>query len=136
MSLFQGLSIMVWETRVPAGLSPFILMEYVAHVSNLAAQLRAPGYGRGDRPFLDPDIEEEKLEFFYAQVANILLELSRPSFDKFGALAKNANGHSGGDWCIKNHPLIMNINELVQLGDSPPSLLPPPDSPFEIGSSY
>lgn len=64
----------------PAGLGPFILMEHVAHVSNLAAQLRAPGYKRGDRPFLDPDIEEEKLAFFYGQIADILLELSKPSF--------------------------------------------------------
>ncbi|OQE21577.1 hypothetical protein PENFLA_c014G04114 [Penicillium flavigenum] len=48
----------------PAGLGPFILMEYVAHASNLATQIRAPGYKRDDRPFLDPNIEEEKLEGF------------------------------------------------------------------------
>lgn len=64
----------------PAGLGPFILMGHVAHVSNLAAQLRAPGHKRGDRPFLDPDIEE-KLAFFYFQVADILLELPTPSRD-------------------------------------------------------
>ncbi|KOC16423.1 hypothetical protein AFLA70_65g003631 [Aspergillus flavus AF70] len=75
----------------PAGLGPFVLMEYVGHASNLATQLRAPGYQRGDRPFLDPDNEEEKLEFFYSQIADILLEFSKPSFDKIGSLARDAN---------------------------------------------
>lgn len=98
----------------PTGLGPFILMEYVAHVSNLATQIRAPGYERGDHPFLDPNIEEEKLEFFYGQIANILLELSKPSFDQIGSLARDASG-----WNITNRPLIMNMNELVQLGNFP-----------------
>ncbi|GMG39063.1 unnamed protein product [Aspergillus oryzae] len=75
----------------PAGLGPFVLMEYVGHASNLATQLRAPGYQRGDRPFLDPDNEEEKLEFFYSQIADILLEFSKPSFDKIGSLVRDAN---------------------------------------------
>ncbi|OJJ87214.1 uncharacterized protein ASPGLDRAFT_72499 [Aspergillus glaucus CBS 516.65] len=48
----------------PAGLGPFILMEY------------------------------EKLEFFYGQVADILLKLSKPSFEKIGSLARDTNG----DW--------------------------------------
>ncbi|KAB8277553.1 phosphotransferase enzyme family protein [Aspergillus minisclerotigenes] len=93
----------------PAGLGPFILMEYVEHASNLATQLRAPGYQRGDRPFLDPDIEEEKLEFFYSQIADILLEFSKPSFDTIGSL-------------------------LVQLGNFPPKMLP--NTPFATASSY
>ncbi|KAH8423916.1 phosphotransferase family protein [Aspergillus melleus] len=103
----------------PAGLGPFILMEYVEHVSNLATQIRAPEYDKGDRPILDPNIEEEKLEFFYAQVADILLELSKPSFDKIGSLARDARG-----WNIPNRPLTMNMNELVQLGNFPARLLP------------
>ncbi|KAI9044471.1 uncharacterized protein KD926_001072 [Aspergillus affinis] len=75
----------------PAGLGPFILMEYVEHASNLATQIRAPGYEKGVRPVLDPNIDEEKLEFFYGQVADILLELSKPSFDKIGSLARHAD---------------------------------------------
>lgn len=113
----------------PAGLGPFILMEHVAHVSNLAAQLRAPGYKRGDRPFLDPDIEEEKLAFFYGQIADILLELSKPSFDKIGSLARDAEG-----WNTDNRPLTMNMNELVQLGNFPPKMLP--RTSFTTASAY
>lgn len=64
----------------PVGLGPFILMEYVDRACYLTAQLRAPGYKRGEIPFLIPDIKEEELEFFYGQVADILLELSKPSF--------------------------------------------------------
>ena len=32
------------QDESPAGLGPFILMEYIEHVSNLATQIRAPGY--------------------------------------------------------------------------------------------
>ena len=113
----------------PAGLGPFILMEYVEHASNMTAQLRVPGYERGDRPFLDPDIEEEKLKFLYGQLAEILLELSELSFDKIGSLEKVADG-----WDISNRPLTMNMNELVQLGNFPPRMLP--QSPFSTASSY
>lgn len=95
----------------------------------MATQIRAPGYERGDRPFLDPNIEEEKLEFFYGQIADILLELSKPSFDKIGSLARDASG-----WNITNQPLTMNMNELVQLGNFPPKLLP--HTPFTTASSY
>lgn len=102
-------------------------MEHVAHVSNLAAQLRAPGYKRGDRPFLDPDIE--KLAFFYGQIADILLELSKPSFDKIGSLARDAEG-----WNTVNRPMTMNMNELVQLGNFPPKMLP--RTSFTTASAY
>ena len=113
----------------PAGLGPFILMEYVEHASNMTAQLRAPGYERGDRPFLDPNIEEEKLEFLYGQVAGILLELCKPSFDKIGSLVKDTDS-----WDISNRPLTMNMNELVQLGNFPSRMLP--QSPSSTASSY
>ncbi|KAB8252945.1 hypothetical protein BDV35DRAFT_375407 [Aspergillus flavus] len=83
----------------PAGLGPFVLMEYVEHASNLATQLRAPGYQRGDRPLLDPDNEEEKLELFYSQIADILL-------------ARWPEMQIG--WNVTNRPLTMNMNELTE----------------------
>ncbi|KAJ5589056.1 hypothetical protein N7537_011734 [Penicillium hordei] len=82
----------------PAGLGLFILMEYVAHASNLATQIRAPGYKRGDRPFLDPNIEDEKLELFYGQMADILLGFSKLSLDKIGSLARDAKIVAVIDW--------------------------------------
>ena len=54
------------KDQSPGGLGLFILMEYIANASNLTTHLRTPGYQRSDRPFLDPNIEESKLEFFYS----------------------------------------------------------------------
>lgn len=68
---------------------------------------------------MNPDIEE-KLESFYGQVGDILLELSKPSFEKIGSLARDVNGDRG----INHRPWAMNMNELVQLGNYPPKLLP------------
>ncbi|PWY96298.1 phosphotransferase enzyme family protein [Aspergillus sclerotioniger CBS 115572] len=101
------------KDQSPGGLGPFILMEYIANAS--------------DRPFLDPNIEESKLEFFYGQVADILLELSKPSFKRIGSVAI-------GTWDIDSRPLTMNMNELVQLGNFPPIMLP--QTSFSTASSY
>lgn len=110
-------------------MGPFILMEYIANASNLTTQMRAPGYKRGDRPILNAHIEGTKLEFFYSQVADILLELSKPSLDKIGSLAGDSTS-----WSIDDRPLAMNMNELVQLGNFPRSKLP--SSTFDTASSY
>lgn len=112
-------------------------MEYVEHVSNLGTELRAPGYERGDRPFLDPHIEDGKLRFFYGQVADILLELSKPSFDRIGSLAgdcSSSTSTSRSAIIIKDRPSTLNMNEHVQLGNFPRSKLP--SSTFDTASSY
>ncbi|KKK22873.1 hypothetical protein P175DRAFT_0527088 [Aspergillus ochraceoroseus IBT 24754] len=111
----------------PADLGPFILMDYITHFSNLTTPLRAPDYERSDRPFLDPNIKESKLEYFYSQVAGILLELSKPSFESIGCMTNN-------DGAITVRPLTLNMNELVQLGNFPPSMLP--QTTFATTSSY
>ncbi|PGH03336.1 hypothetical protein AJ80_08696 [Polytolypa hystricis UAMH7299] len=115
----------------PCDMGPYILMECVDCASNLTAVLRAPGYKRGDRPYLDRNIEEKKLELLYGQVADILLELSRHDFGKIGCLTLEAQPNG---WPVVKRPLSMNMNELVQLGNYPRHRLP--SSPFTSASSY
>ncbi|RMZ74901.1 hypothetical protein DV738_g5683, partial [Chaetothyriales sp. CBS 135597] len=60
----------------PLGLGPFMIMEYIEHVMDLSDALNTPGLALQDRPILDPDIDEAKLELLYGQVADVLLQLS------------------------------------------------------------
>ncbi|EFE41029.1 hypothetical protein TRV_04227 [Trichophyton verrucosum HKI 0517] len=118
-----------WGMEGPCDMGPYILMEFVSSASNLTAKLRKPGYAREDRPVLDPDINESKLELLYGQMADITLQLSRCSFNKIGCLAAGPGG-----WAVTKRPLTMNMNELVQLGGYPKDLLP--SSPFTSASDY
>lgn len=103
----------------PAGMGPFILMEYIKHAHNVTAALNTPGLIREDRPILDPNISEVKLEFIYGQMAGILLQLSQLSFDQVGSIEEVDD-----EWEVTGAPLTFNMNELVQMANFPPQQLP------------
>ena len=64
----------------PTDLGPFIIMDYVEHHQNMSRALLDPERHIDKRPIPNPAITEEKLEFLYCQMANILLQLSKLSF--------------------------------------------------------
>lgn len=98
----------------PCNMGPFILMEYIERATDLTEAMRFPEYEENEKPCLDINIDETKLKFFYQQVADILLELSRHSFDKIGSLSKNHGAYP--IWSVEERPSTMNMNELVQVG--------------------
>ncbi|TVY17419.1 hypothetical protein LARI1_G005968, partial [Lachnellula arida] len=113
----------------PAGLGPFILMEYIRHARNMSAVLNTPGLRKEDRPILDPHISETTLKCAYSDMANVLLELSRPSFSQIGSIEELENG-----WSVAHRPLTMNMNQLISVGNLPPNTLP--STTFNTASSY
>lgn len=74
--------ILNWGSREesPLGLGPFIIMEYINHETDLATALNTPGFSGEDRTRLNPDINIDKLEMLYGQIADILLQLSKLTF--------------------------------------------------------
>ncbi|RLL93411.1 hypothetical protein CFD26_100911 [Aspergillus turcosus] len=93
----------------PDELGPFIIMEYIEHEYDLVDALNTPGIPDDERPILDPQISEERL------IAN--------EDDDLDDL-----------WVVQHRPLTLNMNELVQVGNFPPHLLPA--GPFTTSSSY
>jgi hypothetical protein len=116
----------------PRGLGPFIIMEDVEHAHDLVDALNTPGLGFHDRPILDPNISEERLEFVYSQMADILLQLSKCSFSQIGSLVETDEDDC--EWSITKRPLTLNMNELVQLGNFPRARLP--SRTFSTSSAY
>lgn len=123
-----------WGTKKesPLELAPFIMMEYVNHSTNMYDVLNTPECPRSDRGILDPNIDEHKLESLYGELANILLQLFKPSFPRIGALSQPDDF----TWEVAYRPLSMPINELIRLGSLPQSELPSPAATFETFSSY
>ncbi|KAL1979490.1 hypothetical protein VTN96DRAFT_5700 [Rasamsonia emersonii] len=119
----------------PRDLGPFIVMEYINHEHDFIDALNVPGRSRQDRPFLDPNVSADRLELVYSQMADIILQLSKHSFSEIGCIAKaNEDDEFDDTWIVKHRPLTFNMNELVQLGDVHPELLP--QQTFKTASSY
>ncbi|RMD44981.1 hypothetical protein DV735_g102, partial [Chaetothyriales sp. CBS 134920] len=119
----------------PLGLGPFIVMEYVDHEMDLSDALNTPGLAIQDRPILDPDIDEARLELLYAQCADVLLQLSTLRLPRIGSVVLVGDG-SKDNWEVAQRPLSYGANELVRLGTLPRSKLPHPDETFTSASTY
>ncbi|RGP75970.1 phosphotransferase family [Fusarium sporotrichioides] len=77
----------------PLGLGPFMIIEYIVHETTLSHVLNDPSLDPTDSHSLDHKISDEKLEFLYRQMANIVLQLSTMSFPKIGPLVEDEQGH-------------------------------------------
>ncbi|OQE30763.1 hypothetical protein PENFLA_c002G09834 [Penicillium flavigenum] len=91
----------------PLELSPFIMMDYVEHETDMYDTLNTPGCPKEERGILVPNINEDTLEFYM--------------IDDF-------------TWEVSRRSLSMNMNELVRLGGLPRSKIP--DTTFSTTSSY
>ncbi|KAH1274841.1 hypothetical protein KXX33_003091 [Aspergillus fumigatus] len=107
-------------------------MEYIDHVMDLSDVLNTPGVAIKDRPILDPNIDEAKLELLYGQFAHILLQLSTLRLPRIGSLAQIDDF----TWEVARRPLSYNANELARLGTLPRSKLPKANETFQSASSY
>ncbi|PYI00020.1 hypothetical protein BO71DRAFT_436852 [Aspergillus ellipticus CBS 707.79] len=63
----------------PRSLGPFIIMEHFSNEGDFIDAINTPGRSRDDRPVLDPNVSQERLEFVYGQMADIMLQVSKYS---------------------------------------------------------
>jgi hypothetical protein len=121
-----------WGTKKesPLELSPFIIMEYIDHNTNMYDVLNMPGCPKADRGILASNINEAKLEALYGELASILLKLPKLSLPRIGSLSQVDDF----TWEVAHRPLSMPMNELIRLGSLPQSKLP--CKIFDTASSY
>lgn len=93
----------------PTGLGPFIIMDYVDHDVDLSDSLNDPTLEEDDPQTLDPNIDEQKLEKAYGQMAKILLELSTLSFSHIGSLSWDTDGI----FSVSARPITQYMNSLA-----------------------
>ncbi|KAH8729212.1 phosphotransferase family protein [Ilyonectria robusta] len=105
----------------PTGLGSFIIMDYIDHHQNMSRALLDPERGIDERPVLNPNITNEKLEVLYGQMANILLQLSTLKFPRIGSLIEKK---AEGSISANGRPLIANMNDIVVHTNTPANILP------------
>ncbi|BDD57632.1 hypothetical protein MAP00_002979 [Monascus purpureus] len=118
----------------PAGLGPFIVMEYIENDSDLVDALNTPGLQDDERCVLDPNVPEDRLRSVYGDLADILLQLARKSFNEIGSITNQEDDEFDDEWTAAYRPLTLNMNELVQLGGVFPEQLP--QTNFRTASAY
>ncbi|GJP96991.1 hypothetical protein AlacWU_09890 [Aspergillus niger] len=64
---------------------------------------------------LHPNVSDSDIQSAYRVMAQVILELSKPTFSAIGALAEGSRA-----WKVDQSPLILNMNELVRVGNLPP----------------
>ena len=125
----------VVEKGGPGDLGPYIIMEYIPNEHTLTPALETPGFSIEDRPILDPNISDERLRKAYSQLADIFIELAKPSFSAIGCIAKeNEDDEFDDSWVVAHRAMTFSMNELVSVGNFPRNLLP--QGVFKTASSY
>ena len=118
------------QAECPAGLGPFVVVEYVDHARTVSEALNILGRSDDERPLLDPKIDEGVHEFLYGHMAQILLKLSRPSLPRIGSFSEVDEF----EWAETERPVTYNANNVVLLGGVLPDRLP--SGTFSTASSY
>lgn len=120
----------------PGKLGPFIIMEYIDNSGDMVDALNAPGRPSNEKPVLDPKIDEEKLEFLYGQMADIMLQLSKCDFSRIGCLGVRNRDSGDSDLDITCRPLSFNVAQLGEVGGVPHFELPATSRTFSSSSDY
>lgn len=83
---------------------------------DLGRFLAQPSEDKAKPVFLDPDIEDAKLDIIYEQIASFILQLLRLEFPCIGSISKDA---LSGEWTVTRRPLTYDMNEVVTIGSCP-----------------
>lgn len=112
----------------PRQLAPFMLMDFMDGVC-LDDLLKKPTESNQDPLILDPEIDQEKLELVYSQIADYVVQLSRLRFPSIGAISNDS-----GRWAVTGRPVTYDMNELVADTGFPAHMLP--SGPFNCSSEF
>ena len=108
------------------GPGPYIVMSFVEGVQ-LSKILQDP-HAQG-RPVLNPKISDRALSLAFREMANIVLELSKPEFPRVGSLRQD-----GKHFTVTARPFTFNMNELATSANLPPEEFF--TGPFESAADY
>ena len=113
-------------------ISQFIIMQYIENNGSLSATLKDPKTKPGEIHTLDPDIPEGKLEELYSQMAGYHLQLSQQHFPLIGSLVVTGQN----SYSVAARPISVNMNNMVQLANIPPAILPPNDKTYKTANEW
>ncbi|KAK2626189.1 hypothetical protein QTJ16_004451 [Diplocarpon rosae] len=113
-------------------LGPFTILPHVENRGVMAERIKMPNPDVNETYVLDPNISDNVLSEFYGKVARCLLQLSRLSFDRIGSLTENDDS----TFSVTGRPLSKNMNDMLQLANIPPAVLPPEDQTYSTTDEW
>ncbi|KAK4114335.1 hypothetical protein N656DRAFT_835974 [Canariomyces notabilis] len=93
----------------PRQLGPFIIMDFVEG-TRLLRFLRQPFDDESEPVILNKDVDEATLDTIYEQIADYMLQMSRLSFSRIGAISRDTL--EPGTWAVTGRPLTLHMNVL------------------------
>ena len=96
---------------------PYIVMAFIE--GDLLSNYLKDPLKKG-RPVLNSQISDRSLKIAYREMAQLVLELSKPQFPRIGALEQDESGA----WTVTKRPLTFNMNELATSANYPPEEFP------------
>jgi hypothetical protein len=110
-------------------LGPFVILQHVESRGSMSARLTAPNDDPSVTHVLDPDVPEATLEDLWSKAASCLVQLSRLTFPRIGALVEvEANegpeADRAGSYAIAGRPITHNMTDMVRLANIPRAVLP------------
>ncbi|KAK4185911.1 hypothetical protein QBC35DRAFT_555303 [Podospora australis] len=118
----------------PTGLGPYLITDFIPDTKHLFDYLMAPkGTSKWQANIINSQMPEEELQGYYAQMADILLQLDRlPTMPLCGSLSQDWDGK----FAVIGHPLPQNVVELVTGSGVPKVLIPPAGTTYKTSDDF
>ncbi|KAK4158280.1 hypothetical protein C8A00DRAFT_10976 [Chaetomidium leptoderma] len=119
-------------------LGPFIILQHIDHRRSMSARLTTPHDDPSVPHVLDPDISDATLEDLWGKAARCLVQLSRLSFPRIGALVEGGDDDrpGGSYYAVAGRPITHNMTDLVRLANIPRAVLPPPGQTYGTADEW
>jgi hypothetical protein len=115
-------------------LGPFVIMQRVESSRSLSGRTTRPSDDPSETHVLNPDIPETTLQDLWTKVAHCLLQLSRLTFPRIGALVQ-VDGDDGS-YEVAGRPLSHNMTDMIRLANIPRAVLPAKGTTYETADEW
>ncbi|KAF5655262.1 phosphotransferase family [Fusarium circinatum] len=113
-------------------IGPYMIIEDLGTRRGMSHALEAPRDDPNDAPILNRKISETMLKDLYSKMAECVLQLARPTFPRIGALVEP----SPGTYEVLGRPITLNMNNMFQLSNIPPSIFPSEGTTYSTADEW
>ncbi|KAK4145848.1 uncharacterized protein C8A04DRAFT_35416 [Dichotomopilus funicola] len=119
-------------------IGPFVILQYIPESrGSMSARLTTPNDDPSVTHVLNPDIDEATLEGLWGKAAACLIQLSRLTFPRIGALVEvEGEGNVAGSYSIAGRPITHKLTDMVRLANIPRAVLPPEGKTYSTADEW
>lgn len=129
------------NTRIPVAqvlhcdrestVGPILILRYVENQGDMTDPLAIQGRDPELTPALNTNLPESKLISLWVKLAQVLLELARPTFPRIGSISE-----VNGSFRVSGRPLTQNMASMTQLAHIPSAIFPAVERTFGTADEW